>query len=78
MKLNQKSTDRTRYLDALRILAAIAVVIIHTAAQNWHVDSVQSVQWQAFNFYDSMSRWSVPAFVMISEHCFWGMREAII
>lgn len=57
---------RITYIDHLRIAATIAVVIIHVAAQNWYSQDVSASSWRIFNFYDSISRWAVPAFVMIS------------
>ena len=57
---------RIAYLDSLRVVAILAVIMIHVAAQNWYSQDVNSAAWKAFNFYDSISRWSVPAFVMIS------------
>lgn len=58
---------RTIYLDWLRILAALAVVTIHVAA-GVVTDKAQTYEspWMAGNFYESISRWAVPMFVMIS------------
>lgn len=58
--------QRVVYLDLLRVLAAIAVIGTHVAAQNWYETDVNSLKWQVFNIYDSMTRWAVPVFVMIS------------
>ncbi len=58
------------YLDILRILASIAVIAIHVAAQNWKYFSVDTYEWGAFNFYNSLSRWAVPVFCMISGALF--------
>lgn len=54
------------YIDHLRIAATFAVVMIHAAAQNWYSQDVSASSWKIFNFYDSISRWAVPVFVMIS------------
>ena len=58
---------RLVYLDWLRILAALAVVTIHVSA-SVVTDSAQEYKspWMAGNFYDSIGRWCVPIFVMIS------------
>ncbi|MBD7909405.1 acyltransferase [Sporosarcina gallistercoris] len=58
---------RTIYLDWLRILAALAVVTIHVAA-GVVTDKAQTYEspWMAGNFFESISRWAVPMFVMIS------------
>ncbi len=54
------------YLDILRIIASIAVISIHVVALYWDKYPVDSFEWCAFNFYDSISRWAVPVFCMIS------------
>ncbi|WP_432354341.1 acyltransferase [Sporosarcina sp. A2] len=58
---------RLVYLDWLRILAALAVVTIHVSA-GVVMDDAQEYKspWMAGNFYESLSRWAVPMFVMIS------------
>lgn len=58
------------YLDILRIFASIAVITIHVAAQNWNAFEVNTFEWGAFNFFNSMSRWAVPVFCMISGALF--------
>ncbi|EOP33236.1 acyltransferase [Bacillus cereus] len=58
---------RLVYMDWLRVLATIAVVTIHVAAGYVStLDSNNVSRWLAGNFYDSLSRASVPIFVMIS------------
>lgn len=58
------------YLDILRIIASLAVIAIHVAAQNWNSYTVDTFEWGAFNFFNSMSRWAVPVFCMISGALF--------
>lgn len=58
---------RLVYMDWLRVVATIAVVTIHVAAGYVStLDSNNVSRWLAGNFYDSLSRASVPIFVMIS------------
>ena len=57
---------RIAYLDWLRIFSIFSVVVLHVSAQNWYTTDVNGFAWQTFNFYDSIVRWSVPVFVMIS------------
>lgn len=57
---------RTIYLDWLRFFSIFAVVVLHCASQNWYRTDVNGFEWQVFNFYDSLVRWAVPVFVMIS------------
>lgn len=66
------TADRTVYFDYLRVFAAFAVMILHISAQNWHTTDVNSFEWQVFNFFDSIVRWGVPIFVMISGSLFLG------
>jgi surface polysaccharide O-acyltransferase-like enzyme len=59
--------DRMARLDAARWVAAVAVVMLHCAAQ-WVSDpgAYGSPDWVAANVYDSAARWCVPVFVMVS------------
>lgn len=61
--------DRIIYLDYLRIFATLAVTIVHVSAQNFY-HSVNTFEWNVFNVYDSIMRWAVPIFVMISGALF--------
>lgn len=58
---------RLVYMDWLRIIAALAVVMIHVSA-GVVTDDAQDYKspWMTGNFYESISRWAVPMFVMIS------------
>lgn len=61
------TTDRYTRLDAARWLAALAVVLLHSAAQTVSdAASYGSDAWLAANLYDSAVRWCVPVFVMVS------------
>lgn len=61
---------RTYYFDSLRVVACFSVMILHVAADNWLATGVQSFEWQVFNIYDSLVRFGVPVFVMISGALF--------
>jgi surface polysaccharide O-acyltransferase-like enzyme len=58
--------ERIVYADLLRIVATGAVIVLHTAASRWYGTPVKSLGWQAMNAYDSLVRWAVPVFVMVS------------
>lgn len=62
--------QRTIYFDYLRVIAIISVIVLHVSAQNWNALSVSSIAWNICNFYDAMTRWGVPIFVMISGSLF--------
>ena len=68
---------RILYLDYLRVLATLAVILLHISAQNWREVGVNTYQWQIFNFCDSISRWCVAVFVMISGALFLSRRCSI-
>lgn len=61
---------RIVYLDYLRVAAAVAVIVAHIANQNAGSLSGRSLDWQALNIYNSLSRWCVPVFLMISGSLF--------
>ncbi len=69
---SSKLLERTVYLDYLRVAGIFAVIILHLAAQNWACTDVNQFTWQVFNFFDSIVRWCVPIFVMISGALFLG------
>lgn len=60
------SEKRIEYLDCLRIMATIAVIMIHVAARKWYSTDINSFQWLTMVMYDGVVRWAVPVFVMIS------------
>lgn len=57
---------RILYLDLLRILSTFAMVLLHVVAYKFYNVKVDSYEWQVLNVYDSMVRFCVPIFVMIS------------
>ena len=62
--------NKTAYFQWLRVFAAAAVVIMHTAAQGWNSAPVDSGQWLSLTFWDGLVRWPVPVFVMITGALF--------
>lgn len=64
--------ERTVYIDHLRVFATFAIVVLHVAAIKMPKCDVNGFEWQTFNFYDSIVRWGVSAFVMISGALFLG------
>ena len=75
------STDNRRviYLDLLRIVSMIAVVVLHTASARQIYVDVYSLAWNSFNIYNGIVRWAVPVFVMISGALFLNpLREVTV
>ena len=62
--------NRVLYLDLLRAAATLMVIMLHLSAQNWAEVDVMSADWGALNFWNSITRWSVPVFFMISGALF--------
>lgn len=58
--------ERLVYIDALRLLAILMVVVLHTSARALTKSPAFGEVWWAGNLFDSLSRWSVPVFVMVS------------
>ncbi len=59
--------ERILYPDLLRIIAAFGVIILHVAATGYYYKyEAGTIGWQMRNLYDSLSRFSVPVFVMVS------------
>lgn len=54
----------------LRIFAAAAVVVMHTAAVVWNQTPMEAGSWKTLTIYDALVRWPVPVFVMISGALF--------
>lgn len=72
-----KSQERVIFLDVLRVLATIGVVVIHVTAHVWNEIDILSTHSFVFNAWDSFVRWSVPIFVMISGCLFLNPQKQI-
>lgn len=60
-------STRLLYLDVLRVLATLAVIMIHVCVVLVvSYAQIDQTAWWTGNLFDSFSRWSVPVFVMIS------------
>ena len=75
--MNTDIRQKHTYIDYLRVTASFAVIMIHTIAENWGKVDVFSYQWKAYNFMDSIVRWCVPVFVMISGALFLNRQISI-
>ncbi len=58
------------YFDVLRVVAILAVIILHVAVSHFHDTDVFSFMWEMSNMWDGIVRWGVPVFVMISGALF--------
>lgn len=57
---------RLIYPDVLRIVSIFCVVLIHIASKLWKTVSIYSVTWVSLVAIDSICRFAVPVFVMVS------------
>jgi surface polysaccharide O-acyltransferase-like enzyme len=65
MLLKQNENSYLLWADILKILSIYAVVLIHSAAPLL-LDFNEPVQWWVGNLYDSLARWCIPVFFMLS------------
>ena len=63
------SSGRVVYLDYLRVLATFGVILIHVCAKGY-VTGLGTYEWYLNVIGDSLVRWSVPLFFMISGALF--------
>lgn len=58
--------ERVVYADLLKIIACIAVITIHVTATIIYRENIKIDGWMTAHFYNSLCRWAVPIFVMVS------------
>jgi surface polysaccharide O-acyltransferase-like enzyme len=61
---SNRSSDYLIWADALRVLAAVAVVVMHVSATA--LKQSDCFDWWIGNIFVSLSQWGVPIFIMIS------------
>lgn len=57
---------RLAYADLLRVVAMLAVIVLHLAGSQLDNVPVGSVEFHVLNTYDGLTHWCVPVFVMLS------------
>ena len=70
MKKNIKLATREIELDLLRILAMLAVIIVHIGAGETDTLSHTDINWKILTFFGAVMTWQIPCFVMISGRFF--------
>lgn len=64
---NEKGAlKRSESFDLLRVIAAVAVVIIHVGAMQWRAIDINSSQWLIITVWNMLCKFSVPVFFMVS------------
>jgi surface polysaccharide O-acyltransferase-like enzyme len=66
----KKKDTQIAYIQWLRVFAAAAVVLMHTAAKGWYAVPADSPEWAVLTWWDSLVRWPVPVFLMITGALF--------
>lgn len=62
-----KEDNRILYLDILRVIAIIGVITIHVTGINViHIENIHTSKWWVSNIFNSLSRFCIPVFFMIS------------
>lgn len=69
--------NRTFSFDILRIIAAFSVVMLHVSSRYMMICGVNDINGQVANLYDSLNRFGVPVFVMISGAIFLNPEKEI-
>ena len=74
--MQQVSNQRIIYLDLLRVLATIGVIVIHVCGRGFY-GSLFTSSWYYAVFYHSLVRWCVPVFFMISGALFLNPKKTV-
>ena len=75
--MEKQNNNRIFYIELLRVISMIAVVVLHTASAKINSIDIGNLDWQVLIFFDSATRWCVPVFVMISGILFLNPKKEI-
>ena len=75
--IEKNNNSRKYYLDILKIISCIAVIVLHTCSKDMKLVSPFSNRYQVLNFFDSVARFAVPIFVMVSGALFLDRNKKI-
>lgn len=76
-KTTSKILNRNISFDLLRIISAFCVVVLHVCTVYIKEYPVNAVDFRVANFYDSLSRFGIPIFVMISGAIFLSEEKTV-
>lgn len=66
-----QSKERTAWIDAIRVVACLMVIVLHVSAQMVvKYNEMDRLGWQIVNIFDSLVRPCVPLFFMVSGYIF--------
>jgi len=63
---NRIAEQREIWPDILRIVAVFAVLVLHTGVEHFYRIDTRTATWQGCNLYESLVRFCVPVFIMVS------------
>ena len=63
---NRIAEQREIWPDIIRIVAVFAVIVLHTGVEHFYRIDTRSATWQGCNLYESLVRFCVPVFIMVS------------
>ena len=68
MKSDTNGNDGQREIwpDIIRIVAVFAVIVLHTGVEHFYRIDTRTAAWQICNLYESLVRFCVPVFLMVS------------
>jgi len=70
--------SKTWFIEYLRIISALAVVLIHAAADlSFKYGQISHSRWWASNLVSSATHWAVPMFIMISGYLLLEPRKSL-
>ena len=72
-----ETKNKTAYFEWLRLFASAAVVLMHTAAKRWLSVSHTVPEWEVLTWWDSLVRWPVPIFIMVTGALFLPRKTAL-
>lgn len=71
MNSNTRDTsNQIIYFHYLRVFSIFSMILLHVSANRWLIVDISSSEWNVLNFYDSLVRFCVPVFIMISGAIF--------
>lgn len=76
VRIKLKNRDRVMWLDGVRAVACIMVIVLHVSAQMVvKYKTMESINWHIVNLLDSLVRSCVPLFFMVSGYIFLNNKE---
>lgn len=69
------SKEKIGYIELLRVLSMLSVVMLHIASTAWYYVEKNTIEWHIYNIMRCTCKWGVTVFVMISGTLFLHKRH---